>query len=138
MAQAFNTALWRTEPGFQWIPPVAAAEALVVFFGFQLLPRDRRPFAERTPVFLLVFIPGFLGLIGGKWYDAFLHGDVCPSILIVAFAGLARTSRVSVLGRMLVRLLFAGSPFGSTAPDVQESESQEEPAPAPEEDYVSV
>ena len=38
VAQAFNTALWRTEPGFQGIPPVAAAEALVVFFGSNSCP----------------------------------------------------------------------------------------------------
>ncbi|CAE7332361.1 unnamed protein product [Symbiodinium necroappetens] len=137
VAQAFNTALWRTERGFQWIPPVAAAEALIVFFGFQLLPRDRRPFAERTQMLLLLFISGFLGLIGGKWYDAILHGIACPLIMLVAFAGPARTSRLSVLGRMLVRLLFARNPLGS-AVDEQQSESQEERAPAPEEDYVSV
>ena len=96
VSAAFNSALWRIEPGFQWIPFAVAAEALIVVIGFPLLPRDRRPFAERTQWGLLLSIPGYLGIIGGKWHDAILYGIVGPLMMLVALAGPSRTSRVPV------------------------------------------
>ena len=141
VAQAFNTALWRMEQGFQWIPYAAATEAIIVVIGLPLLPRDRRPFAERTQSALLLFIPGFLGIIGGRWYDAILNGIVCPLIILVAFAGPARTSRIPALGPMLVRLLFARNPLKHSSPDqtgVLEGHAGKLAPPAPEDDYVSI
>ncbi|CAE7642018.1 unnamed protein product, partial [Symbiodinium pilosum] len=141
VAQAFNTALWRMEQGFQWIPYAAATEAIIVVIGLPLLPRDRGPFAERTQSALLLFIPGFLGIIGGRWYDAILNGIVCPLIILVAFAGPARTSRIPALGPMLVRLLFARNPLKHSSPDqtgVLEGHAGKLAPPAPEDDYVSI
>ena len=96
VSAAFNSALWRIEPGFQWIPFAVAAEALIVVIGFPLLPRDRRPFAERTQWGLLLSIPGYLGIIGGPWHDAVLYGIVGPLMMLVALAGPSRTSRIPV------------------------------------------
>ncbi|OLQ09808.1 hypothetical protein AK812_SmicGene6582 [Symbiodinium microadriaticum] len=117
VSAAFNSALWRIEPGFQWIPFAVAAEALIVVIGFPLLPRDRRPFAERTQWGLLLSIPGYLGIIGGPWHDAVLYGIVGPLMMLVALAGPSRTSRIPVLGPMLVRALFGRNPFKCSVPD---------------------
>ena len=106
-------ALWRTEPGFAWIPPVAAAEALVAGIGFQLMPRDRMAFAQRSQAFLLLVAPKWIPGVpfGGKWGDVIVNGVVCPFVILVAFAGPSCTARVPVLGPMIVRLLFGRNPF---------------------------
>lgn len=127
VGQTFNTMLWRVEPGFRWIPVVAAVQAVIAACGLFLLPRDRRPFAQRSAALFMVSLPKFVPGIpaGGKWGDALLHGIAIPLLILMAFAGPTRTARLPLFGPMLVRLLFAQNPCRSQKVDANPSDSMQ-------------
>ena len=105
-------------PALHWVLlSVAALEAIVWPVVFCCLPVERKSFCVRCILFLLLLLPGILGVRGGLSYDITAHFVIIPFSLLLCILGPARISLVPCVGPACIRLLFGRLPWRRRNPD---------------------